>query len=210
MRRDCGDFVEALRNNVVYLWNGRVCASETWGALDMNPRRGGMKRIMEEAATRHVEAIHYSPSAGIHIGEEKGTGSGTDTGFWSVILKGFFGKMLKKEEGDRMEKRVQEVTRWSDLVEEKFAFVEAAFQKYEVLVEVSIFVTVDTSLTRIGWVINQEDEGRMRLAIWFGAKVLSKRQQGYVVVRLTIDYYDRQHNSVECSVLNVLSRNVVV
>ena len=38
--------------------------------LDTNFRRGGMKRLMEEAAARHVEAIHYSASAGIRVGEK--------------------------------------------------------------------------------------------------------------------------------------------
>jgi hypothetical protein len=37
-----------------------------------------------------------------------------------------------------------------------------------------IFVTVDTSPTGIGWVINQEDENDERYAIRFGAKVLSE------------------------------------
>ena len=36
IRKDCGDFAEALRSNVVYLWEGRVHASETRRALDLN------------------------------------------------------------------------------------------------------------------------------------------------------------------------------
>ena len=35
--RDCADFGEALRSNVVYLWNGRVHASDTWRMLEVNP-----------------------------------------------------------------------------------------------------------------------------------------------------------------------------
>ena len=65
-----------------------------------------MKSIMEEAATRHIEAIHYSASAVIRVGGERGTGFGANTGFWLVILEGFSGKKLKKEETDRAEKRV--------------------------------------------------------------------------------------------------------
>ena len=42
--------------------------------------------------------------------------------------------------------------------------------------EVPIYVTVDTSPTGIGWVINQEDENGARFPIRFGAKVLSERQ----------------------------------
>ena len=48
--------------------------------------------------------------------------------------------------------------------------------------DVPIYVTVDTSPTGIGGVINQEDEDGTRFPIRFGAKVLSERQQGYTVV----------------------------
>ena len=70
-RKDCGDFAEAIRSNVVYLWNGRVHASETRRALELNAGRGGMKRLMEEAAARHAETIHYSASAGIRVGSDE-------------------------------------------------------------------------------------------------------------------------------------------
>ena len=60
VRKDYGDFVEAMRANVVYLSNGRVHASETQRALDLNVRRGGMKQLMEEAAARHTETVHNS------------------------------------------------------------------------------------------------------------------------------------------------------
>ena len=66
-RKDCGDFAKAIRANVVYLWNGWVHASETRRALELNAGRGGMKRLMEEAAARHTETIHYSASAGIRL-----------------------------------------------------------------------------------------------------------------------------------------------
>ena len=39
--KDCGDFAEAIRANVVYLWNGRVHARETRRALELNIERGG-------------------------------------------------------------------------------------------------------------------------------------------------------------------------
>ena len=68
IRKDCGDFAEALRNRVVYLWEGRVHASDTRRALNRNDERGGMKRLMEEATARHVETVHYSASAGIWVG----------------------------------------------------------------------------------------------------------------------------------------------
>ena len=43
-RKDCEDFAEAIRSNVLYLWNGWVHASETRRALELNIGRGGMKR----------------------------------------------------------------------------------------------------------------------------------------------------------------------
>ena len=46
-----------------------------------------------------------------------------------------------------------------------------------------VYVTVDTSPTGIGWVINQEGEGNVRYAVRFGAKVLSERQQRYAQVK---------------------------
>ena len=39
-----------------------------------------------------------------------------------------------------------------------------------------VYVTVDTSLTGIGWVVNQEDEEGTQFPIRFGVKVLSERQ----------------------------------
>ena len=49
--------------------------------------------------------------------------------------------------------------------------------------DIPIYVTVDMSPTRIGWVINQEDENNTRFPIRFGAKVLSGRQRGYAQVK---------------------------
>ena len=46
-----------------------------------------------------------------------------------------------------------------------------------------IYVTVDTSPTRIGWVINQEDKEKNRYEIRFGAKVLTERQRKYAQVK---------------------------
>ena len=46
-----------------------------------------------------------------------------------------------------------------------------------------IYVTVDTSPTGIGWVVNEEEEGNVRYAVQFGAKVLSEREQRYAQVK---------------------------
>jgi hypothetical protein len=53
-QRDYRDFAEAIRANVVYLSDGRVFDCETRRMLELNVGRGGMKRLMEEAAARHA------------------------------------------------------------------------------------------------------------------------------------------------------------
>ena len=71
MRRDCVEFAEMLQNNVVYLWNGWVHASETRKPLELNTGLGGTKRLIEQVVAPNVEAIHYSAYFGIGS-EEKG------------------------------------------------------------------------------------------------------------------------------------------
>jgi hypothetical protein len=111
--------MEAIRAKVVYLSNGRVHDCETQKMLDLNVGRGGMKRLMEEAAARHAV------SAGIRVGGEE-TRKTNESGFWPSVLDSLTGVRLRREEADRAEKRVQEVTGRSDPVEEKTGFVEAA------------------------------------------------------------------------------------
>ena len=93
-----------------------------------------MKRLIEEAASRHAETVHYSASAGIRV-EGSEARKAIEVGFWPTMLEGLAGARLRKDEADRAERRVQEVTGWSDPVEEKTGFVEAACQNYKALVE---------------------------------------------------------------------------
>ena len=72
IRKECTDFAEALRTNAVYLWNGWVHLSKTWKALEFNTGPDGIKLLMEEAAARHAEAIHYSASVGIWVKGNEG------------------------------------------------------------------------------------------------------------------------------------------
>ena len=76
------------------------------------------------SSPRHRESIHYSASAGIRVGSDE-VRKTKDSRFWPLMLVGRAGVRLRKEEADRTERRVREVTGWSDPVEEKTGFVEA-------------------------------------------------------------------------------------
>jgi hypothetical protein len=102
--------------------------------LELNVGQGGMKRLMEEAAAHHAETVHSLASAGIQVGGEE-TQKMMDSVFWPMVLGGLARVRLKKEEADRAERWVKEVTGWSNPVEEKTGFVEAACQNYEVLID---------------------------------------------------------------------------
>ena len=84
-----------------------------------------MKRLMEEVAARHVETIHYSASTGIRV-REKAVEFDSKPGFWPVILETLTEGSLQKGEVERAEECVHEVAGWSDPVEERTGFVEAA------------------------------------------------------------------------------------
>ena len=101
--------------------------------LELNVGGGGMKRLMEEASARHAETIHCSASAEIRV-ESDEVRKTKDFGFCLLMLEGLADIRLRKEGADHAERRVREVTGWSDPVEEKTGFVEATCQNYEVLV----------------------------------------------------------------------------
>ena len=82
-----------------------------------------MTRLMEEATTRHIKAVHYSASASICIGENP-TKPNSKPGFLPVILETLFGGRLQKGEAECADQRVREVTGWSDPVKESTYFVE--------------------------------------------------------------------------------------
>ena len=72
VQKDCADFTEAFKSNVVYLWSGWVYANETRTAIRLIFGRGGMKWLMEEAVAQHTEVVHYSALANIQVGGEGG------------------------------------------------------------------------------------------------------------------------------------------
>ena len=73
---------------------------------------------------------------------------------------------------------MESVSRLKEALTATLTLWKAVFGK-----EVPIYITVDTSPTEIGWVVNQEDASGTRFPIRFGVKVLSERQRGYAQVK---------------------------
>ena len=94
--------------------------------------------------------------------------------YYTHIIEPLYGLVKKGLKFEWGEEHSEMVERLKGMLTMTQALHKAIYGK-----ESPIFVTVDTSLTKIGWVINQEDETGMRFAIRFGAKVLSERQRGY-------------------------------
>ena len=58
-----------------------------------------------------------------------------------------------------------------------------ALHKEEYTPRNPVYITVDTSPTGMGWVVNQEDKDGTCFPIRFGEKILSERQRGYAQVK---------------------------
>ena len=69
-----------------------------------------MKRLMEEATARHVEAIHHSASTGIHVGVGKATSVDTNPGILLVVLETLSERKVKNKAVDRAERQVHDDT----------------------------------------------------------------------------------------------------
>ena len=67
LRRECEDFQEALRRNIVYFVGNRVQSTKIKRSLELNQGRGGMKKLTEKAKARHVEAAHYLTSVSVRF-----------------------------------------------------------------------------------------------------------------------------------------------
>ena len=134
-RRDCSEFQNALRRDIIYLSNNRIHSSVTQRPLNTNFGRGGMKKLMEEMEENKVNSVYYSSSAGIRAGHETRAQESQVGEFWPIILNQVGKGKLCMDEALKAERRVQEMTGWEDPVEEKSSFVEAMCQTYDVLVE---------------------------------------------------------------------------
>ena len=114
-----------------------------------------VRRFLGACAFYHIWIPHYA-----HVAEP----------LYRLLKKGH-----KFEWGDEHTESVQKM---KEALATTLALRKAIYGR-----DTPVYVTVDTSLTGIRWVINQEDDNGTRFPIRFGAKVLSERQRGYAQVK---------------------------
>ena len=71
-----------IDRGVIFFKDGKFLSSETRLPLRTNFRRGGMRRIMEDAETTRTQVIYQPTIVVMHVGE-----GGSESDFWPCILK---------------------------------------------------------------------------------------------------------------------------
>ena len=97
---------------------------------------------------------------------------------YAHVAEPLYGLLKKGRKFEWRDEHTESVWKMKEALAAAPALRKAVYGK-----DTPIYVTVDTSPTGIGWVINQEDENSTRFPVRFGAKVLSERQRGYAQVK---------------------------
>ena len=97
---------------------------------------------------------------------------------YAHIVEPLYGLQKKGRKLEWQEEHSEAVQRLKGMLTAAPALRKAIYGK-----ESPVFITMDTSLTGISRVINQEKEGGTIFAIQFSAEVLSERQRGYTQVK---------------------------
>ena len=126
-RRECNDFTEALKNDIVFFKEGRIHSRESGNPLETNFGKGGMKALVENVSRVHrVEAKTYGVSieAPDHM-----------SSLWPSAKK--FAEKGKYSEETLLHagKSIRETTGWSDPVDALSVHAYIAKVQHDVLVE---------------------------------------------------------------------------
>ena len=89
---------------------------------------------------------------------------------YAHVVEPLYGLLKKRKKFDWEDEHTNAVQKLKKLFSEAPALRKADYTEGTL-----IYVTMDTSPTEIGWVINQEDKDKNWYAIRFGAKVLTER-----------------------------------
>ena len=130
-RGGCDNYQEAIDRGVIFFKDGKIHSSATRLPIRTNFRRGGMRRIVEDAETTRTQDVYQPTTTVIHVGE-----GGSKSEFWPCIFKaarkGKIGFEKLKSGGDA----VRSNTGWEDPVDGLSAFAKVATnQVHEVIME---------------------------------------------------------------------------
>ena len=87
---------------------------------------------------------------------------------YAHVAKPLYGLLKKGRKFEWRHEHTDSVRKMKEALAAATALQKAVYGK-----DTPIYVTIDTSPNRIGWVINQEDDNGARFPIRFGAKVLN-------------------------------------
>jgi hypothetical protein len=111
-RRDCLEYEDAVRRNIVYFQNGKIYSSVNNQPLNPNWRNGGIKKVIEDARVQGMQqSNYYATSAAIWVDEGKNS-----SGFWTDALKKVEKQKVCVEDLEHGEKEVMGITGWNDPV----------------------------------------------------------------------------------------------
>ena len=89
------------------------------------------------------------------------------------IVEPLYGLLKKGKKFEWAEEDMEVVHRLKKMLTTALALRKVVYKQ-----DTPVYIMVDTSPTRIGWVVNQEDENDTCFPIRFGVKVQSERHQG--------------------------------
>ena len=130
-RGGCDNYQEAIERGVIFFKDGKIHSSETRLPLRTNFRRGGMRRIIEDAEITRTQVVYQPTTTVIHVGE-----GGSESEFWPCILKAARKGKIEFEKLKSGGDVVRSKTGWEDLVDGLSAFAKVATtQAHEVIIE---------------------------------------------------------------------------
>ena len=132
-RRDCREYEDAVRQNIIYFQNGKIHSTFNNQPLNPNWRNGGMKKVIEDARAAQgiQQSSYYATSAIIRVDEGR-----NGSGFWTDAMNRVEKQKVCMEDLERGKKEVMEITGWNDPVIPLTALIQLSdCQAHEVLVD---------------------------------------------------------------------------
>lgn len=128
-RRDCGEFTEALRNDIAFFKEGRIHSRETGLPLDTNFGKGGMKALVEGISKTHAASSIEGKTYGIDVVYDR------TSALWSNAIQIAESGEFSKDELHLVGSSIRKITGWRDPVDSLSVHAYIARSQHEALVE---------------------------------------------------------------------------